>query len=449
MVFMIMEFRKEVVTGWGRYLKPECFLTRPEWPSEVQALSLDTDFNHLICRGLGRSYGDQSSNKENLVVITTRLNRFIDWDEKNGILHAESGTSLSKILKFSIPRGFFLPVTPGTRFITIGGALAFDVHGKNQHKDGNFGNHVLGFSLLLPSGEKVWVTKDNNPDLFSATIGGLGLTGIILDIKLKLIPIETSYVMVKYAPFKSLEEARDIFLEGDKDYPYTVAWMDLSLEKGVATLGRFANKEEVKQKNPLSIHSDKLKKVPKIFPSFALNKISLNLFYSLYYRLQAGKGIRIEEYSKFFYPLDAIENWNILYGKKGFIQYQIVVPFEEGIETLRKVTNKLKENGFFPYLSVLKLFGEKRAGLLSFPKTGYTLALDIPAKNPKLFSVLDEIDNMILDGGGRVYLAKDARMKPELFRKMYPDFKKWKEIKNKIDPGNRFSSDISRRLCIT
>ena len=445
---MGMEFRKEIVSGWGRYTKSPCYLTRPEWPSEVQSMSLDTDFKTLIPRGLGRSYGDQSSNKESLVMLATRLDRFLEWDGKEGILHGESGASLDKVLKFAVPRGFFLPVTPGTRFITLGGALAFDVHGKNQHKDGNFGNHVIGFTLLLANGEKKWVSQEEDPELFKATIGGMGLTGIIMDVKFRLVPIESSHVVVKYAPFKSLEEARDIFLQGDKEFPFTVAWLDLSMEKGVATLGRFAGKDEVKAEDPLKVHPDKLKKVPGFFPTCAMNKLSLKLFYRLYYRMQAGRGIRIEEYDKFFYPLDAIENWNTLYGKKGFVQYQIVVPMEGGIEALRKVTGKLREKGHLPYLSVLKLFGNEKAGIMSFPREGYTLALDLPAKK-KLFPVLDEIDRMVLDSGGRIYLAKDARMKPDTLKAMYPELEEWKRIKERVDPDCRFSSDLSRRLGIT
>ncbi len=440
-----MNYRKETVWGWGRWQRRPAFLARPEWPGELRPSLYGADFPHFLPRGLGRSYGDQAMNTDQLLVLTTRLNRFLSWEEQDGILHAEAGASLDRILAFSVPRGFFLPVTPGTRFVTLGGALAFDVHGKNQHRDGNFGNHILGFTLLLPSGERKWCSPQENPDLFRATIAGMGLTGFILDVKLRLQPIESSLVMVQYKPFQSLEEARDIFLAGDKDFPFTVAWLDPGLEKGVATLGRFASREEAGSARPLPVHAPPRSRVPFQTPAFLLNRVSMNLFYRLYYRLQSARGTRLERYEKFFYPLDGIDDWNRLYGKRGFTQYQFVVPMESGVEAIRRIKGILREKGCRPCLAVLKLFGDGGRGILSFPRKGFTLAADFPVTR-KLLPALEEADRALLDAGGRIYPAKDARMKPDVFRAMYPRLGEWLEIKKRIDPEGRLSSDLSRRL---
>ena len=440
-----MNYRKETVWGWGRWQRRTSFLDRPEWPGEIRPDRYLQDFPRLLARGLGRSYGDPAMNTEGLLVLTTRLDRFLSWDEKEGILHAEAGADLDKILTFAVPRGFFLPVTPGTRFITLGGAVAFDVHGKNQHMDGNFGNHVLGFTLLLPSGERKWCSPEENPELYRATIAGMGLTGFLLDVKLKLQPIRSSLVKVRYKPFHRLEEARDIFLAEDKDFPFTVAWLDPGLERGVATLGRFASLEEAGGKPPLPIHGKPRLKVPFQTPALLLNRLSMALFYGLYYRLQSRKGTRLERYEKFFYPLDGIDDWNKLYGRRGFTQYQFVVPMEKGVEVIRRVKGILRKNGCRPCLAVLKLFGDDGRGILSFPRKGFTLAMDIPVTR-RLPEALDEADQVLLEAGGRIYLAKDARMKPDVFKRMYPEFEEWLEIKNKVDPEGRLSSDLSRRL---
>ncbi len=440
-----MNYRKETVWGWGRWHRRPAFLDRPEWPGEVRPARYLEDFPRFLARGLGRSYGDQAMNSDHLLVLTTRLDRFLFWDEKEGILHAEAGASLDKILTFAVPRGFFLPVTPGTRFVTLGGAVAFDVHGKNQHMDGNFGNHVLGFTLLAPSGEKMWCSPEENPELFRATIAGMGLTGFLLDVKLKLRPIESSLVMVQYKPFQSLEEAEKIFLSGDREFPFTVAWLDPGLEKGVATLGRFATKTEIGGASPLPVHGPPRLKVPVQTPAFLLNRLSMNLFYRLYYRIQAGKGTRLERYEKFFYPLDGIDDWNKLYGRRGFTQYQFVVPMESGVEVIRRIKTILRKKGCRPCLAVLKLFGDDGAGLLSFPRKGFTLAVDLPVTR-RLPRALEEADQVLLEAGGRIYAAKDARTRPEVFKRMYPELESWLEIKKGIDPEGRLSSDLSRRL---
>ena len=441
-----MNYRKETVWGWGRWQRRPAFLDRPEWPGEIRLDRYLQDFPRLLARGLGRSYGDQAMNTEGLLVLATRLNRFLHWDPGKGELHAEAGADLDRILTFAVPRGFFPPVTPGTRFVTLGGAVAFDVHGKNQHRDGNFGNHVLGLTLLLPSGEKVWCSPEENPDLFRATIAGMGLTGIILDVKLRLQPIQSSLVMVQYKPFSALEEARDIFLAGDQDYPFTVAWLDPGLERGVATLGRFATKEEAaRAPRPLPVHAPPAKRVPFQTPAFLLNRLSMALFYKLYYKLQAGRGTRLERYEKFFYPLDGIDDWNKLYGRRGFTQYQFVLPMEGGLEAIRRIKEILRKKGCRPCLAVLKLFGDEGAGILSFPKKGFTLAMDLPVKKA-LPAALDEADRVLLEAGGRLYLAKDARAGAGTIRRMYPRLEEWLAVKKRIDPEGRFSSDLSRRL---
>lgn len=438
-------YRKQSVWGWGRWPRGEASLDRPEWVEEIDPQAYVRDHGTFLARGLGRSYGDQAMNTGAGLLLMTRLDRFLEWDGAAGHLRAEAGASLGQVLEFAVPRGFFLPVTPGTKFVTLGGAIAFDVHGKSQHRDGNFGDHLLGMTVLLPSGEKVWCAPEVEPELFRATVAGMGLTGVILDAKIRLDAITSSRVVVQYRPFQSLEQARDIFLEGDKEFPFTVAWLDQGVERGVATLGRFATREEAARDDPFPVHWPPRKRVPITTPAFLLNRLFMGLFYRLYYRLQSRKGTRLEHYDKFFYPLDGIDDWNRLYGRAGFLQYQVVLPMETGLDTIRSIVKLLRSKGCRPCLAVLKLFGDKGRGLLSFPAKGFTLALDLPVRG-RLLKALEEADRITLEGGGRVYLAKDSRMKPETVRAMYPRLEEWSAARRKADPEGRLSSDLARRL---
>jgi decaprenylphospho-beta-D-ribofuranose 2-oxidase len=275
----------------------------------------------------------------------------------------------------------------------------------------------------------------------------MGLTGIVLDAQIRLVPIESSRVVVRYRPFQSLEEARDLFLAEDREHPFTVAWLSPRLERGVATLGRFARREEVGRRAPLPVHGPPRLRVPWRMPGFLLNRVSMAVFYRLFYALQAGRGTRLEEYDKFFYPLDGIDDWNRLYGRRGFTQYQFVVPPETGLDTIRQVGACLRRRGTYPCLAVLKVFGDRRPGLLSFPRAGFTLAMDIPLRD-RVFPALEEADRIVLAGGGRLYLAKDSRAKPATVRAMYPELSEWLQVKRSIDPDGRFASDLSRRLGI-
>ena len=346
----IAGYRAATLTGWGRWPRGESSLDRPEWPAQLPPPW--PQGARVIARGKGASYGDQAMNTDHLVLLMTSLDRLLAWDPKAGILHAEAGLTLDEVLRFVVPRGFFLPVTPGTSYVTVGGAIAANVHGKNHHAAGCFGDHVHGMDLLTASGEVLHCSPEENRELFETTCGGMGLTGVILDVRLRLVPIESSRVKVSYCPFRTLEEARDIFLAGDREYPFTVAWMNQGCEKGVATLGRFARRGEVEGGPLLPVHSTRSLTVPcempRLFAWAALNRLSMSLLYRLYYRLQAGKGTRLEEYKKFFYPLDGIKEWNRVYGPRGFTQYQVVVPLETGIATLREITGLLRGKGIRP-----------------------------------------------------------------------------------------------------
>ncbi len=431
-----------LLSGWGNYPKSQSYLIRPE---SVKKIEFSQD--NVIPRGLGRSYGDASLNTKNDVLLTERLNRFLSFDEKKGVLKAESGITLSEILEVFVPRGWFLPVTPGTKYVSLGGCVACDVHGKNHHVDGTFVNYVNEIELILADRSHKICSKYKEEKLFTATAGGMGLTGIITEISVQLILIETPYMVVSHYPTRNLDETLEILNDKDKDDKYSVAWIDClasgkNFGRSIVMNAHHASLSEMGTKRELT----KRKKwnLPFHFPSMILNYWTVTAFNMLYYYLQRRTNRPFfVDYDRYFYPLDAVENWNRLYGKRGFVQYQFVVPTEKG---LRNILQAFIDNKIPSFLAVLKRFGPQRSGLLSFPQQGYTLALDIPIYGDDLFSFLDRMDDKVVTYGGCVYLAKDARLKPEIFRQMYPDFKKWLEIKAQFDPNFKFSSDLSKRL---
>ncbi|EAZ82410.1 FAD-binding oxidoreductase [Algoriphagus machipongonensis] len=432
------------ISNWGLYPKIDAQETSPASVSEIQKyLNEHQDF---IPRGNGRCYGDSSLAKE--ICSTLKLNKFISFDKKEGIIQCESGVMLSDILKVAVQKKFFLPVTPGTKFITIGGAIASNVHGKNHHKEGAFSQFVLAFELLKEDGEILHCSREDNPDLFRKTIGGMGLTGVILTATIQLKPIETSYIRQKAIKASSIDELMDLF-DQYQDYTYSVAWIDClksgkNMGRAILMLGEHASKEEIKGlniKDPLSLHSEKQFKIPFSFPSFTLNSLTISIFNFLYYSKQQKKEVNnIIHYNPYFYPLDILSNWNLIYGKKGFVQYQFAIPFENGREGMKKILNKISESRTGSFLAVLKTFGEadEVSSSLSFPMKGYTLALDFKV-NAKVLNLLEELDQIVLQYGGKLYLAKDSRMSKELFKKTYS--------LNFSHPVN-FNSLQSRRLGI-
>lgn len=440
---------KTLIAGWNNYPVTTSYLVRPERFSDLKI-----DSSSMIPRGLGRSYGDAAINTNHTVVLMERLNRMRSFDEESGVLRVESGVSLEEILHFFVPRGWFLPVTPGTKFTTIGGCVAADVHGKNHHLDGTFGKYVQALELMLPDSSLRRCTPKQDSELFWATVGGMGLTGIITEVTLQLVPIESAYMSVKHHSANDLDQALELLSATIYDDKYSVAWIDCltrgkNFGRSIIMNGHHATLQElpIRIKDPLAIKTRKSIEFPFNCPSWMMNPYSIKAFNVCYYHFQSKKiEPFIVDYDRYFYPLDAILKWNRLYGKKGFVQYQFVVPTQNGREALMVILDELTRSKRASFLAVLKRFGKEGEGLLSFPKGGYTLALDIPFSDPNLLPFLDHLDEIVLKFDGRVYLAKDARLSSATFRKMYPRFSQWQRIKGAIDPHHIFSSDLSRRL---
>jgi FAD/FMN-containing dehydrogenase len=437
-----------VISGWGRYPIIEAKVTLPT--SYVLLKRQLADNEALVSRGLGRSYGD-SSLSDNIVSML-RLNRLLGFDEEEGILACEAGVSLSDVLNVFVPRGWFLNVVPGTRFVTVGGAIASDIHGKNHHREGSFTDHVVSMDVMLPSGEIVTCSRDKESDLFMATCGGMGLTGVILSASFRLKRIETAYINQLTIKATGLDDIMDLF-EQYENYTYTVAWIDCmtggsAIGRSVLMLGEHATNEDLSPKqDTLRLKGKKAVRIPVDFPGFVLNRLSMKAFNSLYYKKHADAQDSLVDYETFFFPLDGIRDWNRIYGKRGFTQYQFVVPKDAGREACVEVLKKVSQSREGVFLAVLKLFGNGNDNLLSFPMEGYTLAMDFPITR-SLFSFLDELDEMVLEYGGRLYLTKDARMSGEMFRKSYKNAESFIQFKHRLDETNRFQSLQSRRLGI-
>lgn len=437
------------ISGWGRYPVETCTLERPERYADLTPAS-----DSLIARGQGRSYGDASLNENGGVILTERLDRMLALDVRQGILHAEAGVTLAEILPVIVKQGWFLPVTPGTKYVSLGGCVASDVHGKNHHHDGGFGDHVLSIELILADGSHKKCSASENAELFWATVGGMGLTGIIGEVTLKLIPIQTAQMIVRNKAAKNLEHLFELLQDPALDDRYSVAWIDClatggSLGRGVAMFAHHATSAEYTAANPLQSKPKRIRSLPFDFPAWVLNPFSISLFNNLYYKKESSKKTPFQcDYDSYFYPLDAIGNWNRMYGKRGFVQYQCVIPDATALASITALLKELSASRRSSFLAVLKRFGAEGKGLLSFPQPGFTLALDLPIRDKGLFSLLDKLDHIVLEYGGRVYLAKDARLSAESFKTMYPRYSAWQKIKQSIDPANRFSSSLARRLNI-
>lgn len=438
---------KKDIGNWGNY---------PVIESDESAFTFTGEFQNyikqtgpFIPRGNGRCYGDASLATK--TISTLKYNRILSFDTENGILECEAGLTLDKILRVIVPKGWFLPVTPGTKFITVGGAVASDVHGKNHHVDGAFSAHVLEMDIINAEGEITTCSQEINSDLFWATCGGMGLTGMISRVKFDLKKIETSCIKQKQVKAKNLDEIIRLFDEY-KHYTYSVAWIDC-LKKGnqfgrsILILGEHAKTEDLpgkKQNAPLKLPKEKKINFPFNLPSFILNKWTIRIFNFFYYHKNFKKEINnVVSYEPFFYPLDAILHWNRGYGRKGFIQYQFVLPLESK-QGLVEILNRISSKGLGSFLAVLKVFG-KQDNLISFPMEGFTLAMDFPVRKG-LFEFLDELDQIVLQYGGRLYMSKDARMKPEVLQAGYPHLPEFKKILEKYNPENKFRSLQSERL---
>jgi FAD/FMN-containing dehydrogenase len=436
---------KKLLSNWNHYPIVEAREISFDHGGEIAARLSEP----VIAHGNGRCYGDASLSPE--VVNTLRFDKILAFDEVHGILTCQSGLLLSDLLQIIVPRGWFLPVTPGTKFITVGGAVASDVHGKNHHVDGSFSRHVLSMSVLTGTGETIVCGPDTSPDLFHATCGGMGLTGIILDVKFRLKRIYTSYISQKQIRARNLDEAMQLF-EANSGYTYSVAWIDClkggrGFGRSILMLGEHAVQDDVTSHKPLEAREKSLLTVPFYFPSFVLNGFSVKAFNALYYAKNYKTTMdSVVHYDSFYYPLDSILSWNRIYGKKGFVQYQFVLPLSASKTGLVDIMTRISKRGMGSFLAVLKLFGEQD-DLISFPIKGYTLALDFPIR-PGLFEFLDDLDEIVAAYGGRIYLSKDARMKSGIFWKTYPRASEFKDILRRYDPDNRFVSGLSQRLML-
>ncbi len=428
--------------SWGRYPKLKAKEIKPIfWINEIPDLNNLNGF--ILPYAYGKSYGDSCLNENGILLDTKGLNKFINWDSKTGILKCESGVTLAQILDFSIPQGWFLASTPGTKYISVGGAVANDVHGKNHHKNGTFGCHILSFELLRSDGKRYICSKSENTELFSATIGGLGLTGLITWVEIQLQPCPSPFIYMEQITFDSLDEFFDINYESETKYDYTVAWVDTTasgskLGRGIYNRGNHADPKDFK----LPDYKPQ-KQIPMPFEAPLINNLTVQLFNMLYFNKQMYKKVSsIIDYNPFFYPLDAVLNWNRAYGKNGFIQYQFVVPFEGGKNAIKEVLKKTSESGMSSFLTVLKTFGNAQSpGMMSFPKPGITLAIDFRYQGKSTLNKLTELDEIVRNYNGRIYPAKDSRMTAEDFKRFYPN---WEQFTKFIDP--MFSSSFWRRV---
>lgn len=444
------------LSGWGRFPVEECRVYRPEKRRAIAALLQARRQACYLARGLGRSYGDAGVNGgevSSAVIDCTRLNRMLSFDPSTGLLECEAGVSLAEILDVFVPRGFFLSVMPGTKFVTVGGAIANDVHGKNHHRDGTFGQFVESFELLTARGKILTCSRKKNTDVFWAAVGGIGLTGVILTARLKLQPIESAYVVVDYLRARHIGEALAAIRESDDQYQYSVAWVDClargsHLGRSVLMRGNHARATECGPRiaDPLRAKPKGQKTVPFDFPEFALNPLSIHAFNKLYYTIHRTAAGRIVDYDSYFCPLDSIHHWNRMYGKRGFAQYQATFPLDNSAG-LEQLLERISESSCASFLAVLKRLGPANPGLLSYPFEGYTITLDIPMR-ADLIAFLRSLDEIVLAHGGRLYCAKDAATLPETFAAMYPALERFRAIKNRLDPEHLFSSTMARRLGI-
>lgn len=439
--------------GWGRATASVATVEHPAGPQEVVALPWSALPRGAIARGLGRAYGDAAQNAGGTVVDTTGLHT-VALDADRATVTAAAGASLEALMAVLVPRGFFVPVTPGTRQVTVGGAVAADIHGKNHHIDGAWSEHVSRLRLALPDGSVVEVGPDTDPDLFWATAGGMGLTGVVLEASFTCPRIETSRLVVDTERTADLDALLAAMEGADHRYPFSVAWIDLlatggAMGRSVLTRGRFARLDELdgpEAATPLAYQPVAAVPAPPWAPSGLLNRGTVRAFNELWFRRAPVRRLdELQTIGQFFHPLDLVTGWNRIYGRRGFLQWQVVVPF--GAEAaLRTVVGRLSARRFPSFLAVLKRFGPGNPGPLSFPAPGWTLALDVPVGPAGLAELLDELDEQVASVGGRVYLAKDSRMRPELLPVMYPRLGEWRQVRHRVDPEGRLRSDLARRL---
>ena len=428
--------------SWGRVCRRPRWVASPRFRTELADLVARASKTSFLACGLRRSYGDSCVNSDGETIDMCGLDRFMAFDDATGILRAEAGLSLSALLAFAVPRGWFLPTTPGTRFVTLGGALANDVHGKNHHCAGSFGCHVRSLGLLRSDGFCGIVTPGADPKLFAATIGGLGLTGIIEWVEIQLERIPSAFLQVETLPYGDLAEFWALVDQSTARFEHTVAWIDAASRGAKFGRGVFSRANWLAD-GSLPAHSDRTwKNIPVDAPAFALNQFSVAGFNAFYWRMhKAKRGRSVQHYAPFFYPLDGILNWNRLYGKRGMYQYQCVVPPAAAAQAVDRLLEVVSRSGQASFLATLKTFGERASpGLLSFPRPGATLALDFPNRGKDTLELLSRLDAIVMEAGGALYPAKDGRISVDAFRRSFPN---WQEFLKYKDSG--MSSDFWRR----
>lgn len=440
------------LAGWGRYPVSPAHLVPVHAPAEASRILAGRGDKQVLGRGAGRAYGDSAINRDNLCLDYTPSDRFLSFDEKTGILHAEAGVTLEQVIEHFVPRGWFLPATPGTKYPTLGGSVACDVHGKSKRSIGHF---IVRLHMLLADRSRIVCSPKEKADLFWATIGGMGLTGLIESVEIKLMPVETSQLRYEGVKARDLEHIFQLYEESD-DTPMTVAWIDClaqgrHLGRSIMMRGGFAKKNELKtaarRRNPLELRPTPKVTVPLEFPAWSLNKLSVAAFNTVFYGKHPQSTRSLVDIDTFFYPLDKVLKWNRIYGKPGMAQYQFLIPPKYGFEGIKTVLEAIAKSGRASFLAVLKKFGPvPTKAPLSFPTAGYFIALDFPVAGGAIFRDMDRWDELVLKFGGRLYLAKDSRMRAETFAAMYPRLKEWQAVKAKYDPDQVFCSDQARRL---
>ena len=443
---------RRALTGWGGTSPTVATVVPVADDDAVGRFVVGTSERGVLARGLGRSYGDAAQNAGGVVLDLTSLDRVLRIDVEDAVVEVEAGASLDRLMRLLLPLGLFVPVTPGTRYVTVGGAIAADIHGKNHHVDGSFGQHVTSIDLMVADGS-IRRLAPHEP-LFWATVGGMGLTGVILRATLRLTRVESAFCVVDTERCDDLDDLLARMTEGDDRYTYSVAWIDClargsSLGRSVLTRGWSARRDQLParlQPRATEFRPRQLAVAPPVFPSGLLNRATVTAFNEVWFRKapRVRRG-EVQGIATFFHPLDGVGRWNRVYGPRGFLQYQFVVPF--GAEdTLRRSLEMLSASGLASFLAVLKRFGAAGDGHLSFPSPGWTLALDLPLGAADLGGLLDRLDAEVLAAGGRFYLAKDSRLPASAMAQMYPRLDEWRAVRAEVDPRGVFTSDLARRL---
>ena len=445
-------FREERLAGWGNLPRQLCQVADPRDNQQLRR-TLDSESASIAPRGMGRAYGDSALHEK--VVRTTSCNRFLSFNTATGVIRCQAGVTLEDIINAALPHGWFLPTTPGTKFVTVGGAVAADVHGKNHHRDGSFGNFVRHLTLATANSASLNCSPRSRSDVFWATIGGMGLTGFILTVELQLRKVESAFCRVRYLKTTCLDQTLETFAETNDKYEHSVAWIDClsqgeSLGRSIVMLGNDASREDLPTTNwhaPLAIPRRRKKTIPFYFPSFALNRWTVRRFNNWYYS-RHREAEKLVDFDRFFYPLDSVNHWNRMYGRRGFAQYQALFPHKTSRKGLVALLERVAKSGQASFLAVLKSSGAANQGLLSFMHPGHTIALDLPNTGEPLKRLIADLDEIVLEHEGRLYLAKDAFMTAETFASMYPRLARFQAIKAELDPENSFVTAQARRIGI-